>query len=90
MKKRMVVEINDQNCDGCGQCLTVCDTWAIRMINGKVHLSDERYCAGRGICVSVCQNGALSLVERKAEMFDKKAIDNYLQTLLLQPLHTEG
>ncbi len=90
MKKRMVVEINDQDCDGCGQCLTVCDTWALKVINGKVHLLDEKYCTGRGICVSICQNGALSIVERRADIFDKKVVDNHLQSLFLYPLYVEN
>lgn len=77
--KRKIVEINEELCDGCGQCVPACAEGAIQIINGKVKLVEEKFCDGLGACLNDCPKGALSIIEREAEKFDEKAVEKYLE-----------
>lgn len=75
---RKIIEIDDELCDGCGECVLSCDERAIQIINGKAKVVKEMYCDGLGACLGECPQGALKLVEREAEEFDEKAVEEYL------------
>ncbi len=68
---REILEINEDRCDGCGQCIPSCVEGAIRIIDGKARLSAERYCDGMGPCVAECPSGALKIVVREADEFEE-------------------
>lgn len=79
--RRKIIEIDEELCDGCGDCATGCAEGAIRIVDGKARLVREDYCDGFGDCVGVCHTGALKVVTRDAPAFDENAtIDNLRAT----------
>lgn len=75
---RQIIEIDDELCDGCGQCVPACEEGAIQVIDGKARLVGDKYCDGLGNCLGECPTGALKIVERKAEAFDEEAVQELL------------
>jgi len=59
---RIVSEVNERRCSGCGLCVTVCPFKA-RWIDEerKIAIVDEPLCQGCGTCVALCPNGAAAL-----------------------------
>ena len=76
--ERKIIQIDDELCDGCGQCVPSCAEGAIQIIDGKAKLVADKYCDGLGACLGECPTGALSIVEREAEEFDEAAVEEYL------------
>jgi len=63
-KKRMnkIVVIDDEKCNGCGECAIDCETNAIQIVNGKA-VVDNTLCDGLGACVGACPENAITIVE---------------------------
>lgn len=60
-QKRMIIKIDEEKCDGCGNCVVSCAEGAIQIIDGKARLVSEKYCDGLGICLGECPRGAITL-----------------------------
>ena len=78
--KRKIIQIDEEKCDGCGQCVPSCAEGAIQIVDGKARLASEKYCDGLGACLGECPNDALHIVEREADDFDEKAVEQHLKT----------
>lgn len=72
--KRNIIKIDEEKCNGCGQCVTGCPEGAIQMVNGKAHLVSENYCDGLGACIGDCPVGAISIEERETVPYSEALV----------------
>lgn len=76
---RNIIEIDEEKCDGCGNCVPSCAEGAIRIIDGKAKVIGDKYCDGLGACLGDCPGGALKLIERRADEYDEQAVHAMLE-----------
>ena len=92
---RKIIQIDEELCDGCGQCVPSCAEGSLQIIDGKARVVSDNLCDGLGACLGECPTGALSIIEREAEEFDEAAVEKYLAEKekdlpRLQPFQTDG
>lgn len=78
-KLRNIIQIDEDKCTGCGQCILDCAEGALKLVDGKAKLVGEVYCDGLGACLSGCPTGALKVIQREADDFDEQAVEAMLQ-----------
>lgn len=78
---RKIIEIDEDLCDGCGQCVLSCAEGSLEIVDGKAKVISETLCDGLGACIGECPRGALRIVEREAEAFDEEAVEEHLKKM---------
>jgi ferredoxin len=74
MSTRTIMEIDQDNCDGCGACESGCPEGALRVIGGKARLVGESLCDGLGACIGTCPRNAIRVTKREAADYDEIAV----------------
>lgn len=69
--KRDILKIDEELCNGCGQCVPNCHEGALQVIDGKVRLVSELMCDGLGACIGHCPEGAITIEKREAEPYNE-------------------
>jgi NAD-dependent dihydropyrimidine dehydrogenase PreA subunit len=69
--KRDILKIDEEKCNGCGQCVPNCHEGALQVIDGKVRLVSELMCDGLGACIGHCPEGAITIETREAEPYNE-------------------
>ena len=77
MAVRKIIEIDEDICNGCGECIPNCPEGALQVIDGKARLISDLFCDGLGACIGECPVEAIEVVNREAEPYNEtKVMEN--------------
>lgn len=58
-----IVTIDEEKCDGCGECVNICPVSILSLVDGHAAAGDSVECSGCESCVSVCKCNAITVTE---------------------------
>jgi NAD-dependent dihydropyrimidine dehydrogenase PreA subunit len=58
-----VIKIDKDKCQGCGECVDICPSEVLEMVDEKANQANPDECAGCESCVEVCKEGAITISE---------------------------
>ncbi len=76
---RKIITIDEEKCDGCGNCVPGCVEGALQIVDGKARLVKESYCDGLGACLGECPQGALTVQDLEVDDYDEAGVLGYLE-----------
>jgi len=88
MAIRQIIRIDEEKCDGCGDCVPACHEGAQAIINGKAKLVNDIYCDGLGACLGKCPRGAITIEERDTVAYDEEATARHIAMLKIRQTMT--
>ncbi|MBI9016793.1 MAG: 4Fe-4S binding protein [Phycisphaerae bacterium] len=71
---RKIIEINEELCDGCGNCIPNCPEGALQVIDGKARVVSDLACDGLGACIGHCPTGAMKVVQKEAVAYNEVVV----------------
>ncbi len=71
---REIIEIDEELCVGCANCVPNCHQGALQIIDGKARLISDLMCEGIGVCVGHCPTGAMTIEKREAQPYDERKV----------------
>ncbi|OHD58839.1 MAG: 4Fe-4S ferredoxin [Spirochaetes bacterium GWF1_41_5] len=71
---REIIKIDEEKCNGCGNCVPGCPEGALQIIDGKARLISDLFCDGLGACLGECPLGAITIEKREAEKYEEKTV----------------
>ncbi len=81
MPVRDIIEIDEEKCNGCGECIPNCAEGSLQIVDGKARLVRDDLCDGLGACLGHCPQGALRIIKREAPDFDEEVVEEHLAQL---------
>lgn len=72
--ERDIIHIDEELCDGCGECIPNCHEGALQLIDGKARLISDLMCDGLGACIGHCPQAAITMEKREAEPYNETAV----------------
>lgn len=75
---RKIIKIDEDKCDGCGECVPNCHEGALQIIDDKARLISDLFCDGLGACIGHCPQNAISIEEREAEPYNERKVMEYI------------
>jgi len=88
MALRNIIQIDEELCDGCGECVPSCAEGALQVIDGKARLVSDVLCDGLGACLGECPTGALTVIQREAGDVDEVAVAGHRDAAPVPASHT--
>lgn len=93
--KRDILKIDEDLCNGCGQCVPNCHEGALQVIDGKVRMVSELMCDGLGACIGHCPEGAITIETREAEPYNESKVMEQMKykgknTIIAHLKHLKG
>jgi Fe-S-cluster-containing hydrogenase component 2 len=74
MTIRNILEIDEDKCNGCGNCVLGCAEGVIKIVDGKAKIVSLSQCDGLGACLGTCPTGALTIVQKEAPEFKSEIV----------------
>ena len=72
--ERDIIFIDEEKCNGCGNCIPGCPEGALQVIDGKARLISDLFCDGLGACIGECPEDAITVERREAEAYDERIV----------------
>ncbi|AGB41919.1 hypothetical protein Halha_2020 [Halobacteroides halobius DSM 5150] len=65
MKAKKIIKIDENKCNGCGECITTCNKGGLKIIDGIAKLVKESLCGSFIDCIGDCPTGALTIKNKR-------------------------